>query len=104
MENMIQRESAEYSPVFETVISALEELMQDWEIEDPIRSDTRVVADLGFESIDLIQMISFLEKAFRLRSGSLVDILVIDGRYVDDLLVGEIAEIIGSRIMQSAER
>jgi acyl carrier protein len=100
--NTLPRDPTEHSATFAKVVSVLEDLTQDWDIEDPIRSETRVVADLGFESIDLIQMVGALEKAFRLRSGSLVDILVADGRYVDDLSVGEIAEAIELRVLQRA--
>ena len=48
-----------------TVITTLEDLIRDLDIEEPIGPDTRVVADLGFESIDLIQMAAALEQAFR---------------------------------------
>lgn len=78
--------------------------MQDWDIEEPISSATRVVADLGFESIDLIQMVGALERAFRLHGMSLVDMLVVDGRYVDDLSVGQITDAVAVRLEQSAEK
>lgn len=78
--------------------------MQDWDIEEPIRPATRVVADLGFESIDLIQMVGALERAFRLNGMSLVDMLVVDGRYVDDLSIGQITDAVAVRLEQSAEK
>ena len=56
------------------------------------------MADLGFESIDLIQMVGALERAFRLNGMSLVDMLVVDGRYVDDLSVGQIADAVAVRL------
>ena len=92
------RNPAERSATLATVVATLEELVRDLEIEEPIRPTTRVVADLGFESIDLIQMVAALEQAFRPRSISLVDMLVADGRYVDDLLVDEIVDGIEMRI------
>lgn len=98
------RDSFDRSTTVATVITTLETLMQDWEIEEPIGSETRVVADLGFESIDLIQMVSALEQAFRLHGISLVDMLVADGRYVDDLSVGQIADAIAVRVDQNAEK
>jgi acyl carrier protein len=94
----VVRNPAERSATLATVIATLEELIRDLEIEEPIGPDTRVVADLGFESIDLIQMVAALEQAFRPRRVSLVDILVDDGRYVDDLLVDEIVDGIEMRI------
>ena len=92
-QNLLER-----SAVLATVIMTLGELIQDLDIEEPIGPDTRVVADLGFESIDLIQMVAALEQAFRPRRISLVDMLVVDGRYRDDLRVTDIAEAIQMRI------
>jgi acyl carrier protein len=100
----VVRDPCERSATFATVIATLQDLIRDWEIEEPIGSDTRVVADLGFESIDLIQMVAALEEAFRPRRISFVDMLVADGRYVDDLSVGEIVDGIGVRLQQSAEK
>ena len=103
-ERQVARDAYGSSATVETVISTIEHLMQDWEVEEPIRPETRVVADLGFESIDLIQMIGALERAFRLHGISLVDMLVADGRYVDDLSIGQIADGIAHRIGHSAEK
>jgi acyl carrier protein len=94
----------ERSAILATVIATFQELIRDWEIEEPIGSDTRVVADLGFESIDLIQMVAALEQAFRPRRVSFVDMLVANGRYVDDLSVDKIVDGIEVRIRQSMEK
>ncbi len=97
-EGLATREVPGHSATVSTVISTLESLVQDWDIEDTISPATKVVADLGFESVDLIQMVGALEQAFRPRKLSLVDMLVADGRYVDDLTVGEIAEHVSRRL------
>jgi|GEM_PF-692111 len=94
----------DHSTITTTVISTLDGLVQDWDIEDAIDTGTLVVADLGFESIDLIQMVAALERAFKLKSGSLVDMLVADGRYVDDLSVDQIVQSIDKRLGQGAPR
>jgi acyl carrier protein len=96
-----QRVVFDRSTTMATVVSTLEALMEDWDIDEPIEAGTRVVADLGFESIDLIQMVSALERAFHLKRGALVDLLVADGRYVDDLTVGAIADGVYARVEQS---
>ena len=84
--------------ISKTVVATLESLVQDWDIEEPIHQATRVVADLGFESIDLIQMVAALERAFKLKGGSLVAMLVADGRYVDDLTVDQIVHRVDERV------
>ena len=88
--------------IMTTIVSTLENLVQDWDIEEPITSKTRVVADLGFESIDLIQMVAALEHAFRLKGSSLVAMLVVDGRYVDDLTVEQVTDDVERRIGKMA--
>lgn len=100
----VLQHSFQRSATLAAVIATLEELVQDWDIEKPIGPDTRVVADLGFESIDLIQMIAALEQSLRPRRISLVDMLVADGRYVNDLVVDEIVDGIEKRIRQGAEK
>lgn len=90
------------STTMDTVITTIESLVQDWDVDEPVGPDTRVVADLGFESIDLIQMVAALERAFRLTGRSLVDMLVADGQYVDDLSIGQITDGIASRLGQGA--
>ena len=94
----------DHSTIAGTVISTLEGLVQDWDIEDAVHTGTRVVADLGFESIDLIQMVAALERAFKLKAGSLVDMLVADGRYVDDLSVDQIVLGVAKRIGRGVAR
>jgi acyl carrier protein len=80
-----------------TTISTIKTLVQDWEFDQPIDAQTRVVADLEFESIDLIQMVSALEQAFAIPGMSLVELLIVDGRYVDDLTIAQIADGICAR-------
>ena len=92
------RVAIERGTIEKTVIATLDDLVQDWDIEDPIQGATKVVADLGFESIDLIQMVAALERAFKLKGGSLVEMLVADGRYVDDLTVDQIVARIETRV------
>ena len=89
--------AVDHATIEKTVVATLGDLVQDWDIEEPIQGSTKVVADLGFESIDLIQMVAALERAFKLKSGSLVEMLVADGRYVDDLTVDRIVERVEHR-------
>ncbi len=37
----------------------LDDMIQEWDMEllDPINADTRLIEDLGFESVDLMQLI-----------------------------------------------
>jgi acyl carrier protein len=80
------------------VISTIESLVQDWDLDQPVNPGTRLVADLGFESIDLIQMVAALEQEFGNPNFSFAELLIVDGRYVDDLTVAQITEALAARI------
>jgi acyl carrier protein len=93
MSDSINRQS-----ILSSVISTIESIVQDWDLDQPIDANTRLVADLGFESIDLIQMVAALEQEFNRPNFSFAELLIVDGRYVDDLTVGQIAEALDTRI------
>ena len=84
--------------ILSTVIATLADLVQDWDLATPIEAETRLVADLGFESIDLIQMVAALEQAFGRPNLPFADLLIVDGRYVDDLTAGQISDFLTTRL------
>lgn len=57
-------------------------------------SDTKLLADLGFESIDIIQLVVAIQEEVVRRKLSFDALLMKDGRYVDDLSIGQIAKYI----------
>lgn len=74
----------------------LEDFIEDWDVEldEPIGRDTMLLADLEFESIDIIQFVVAIEEAFGKRKLPFEQVLMKDGRYVDDLSVGQIADFL----------
>ncbi len=72
----------------------LKDFTQDWDsaTDDPITRDTHLFADLGFESIDIIQLIVAIQEEVVKRNVPFDTLLMKDGRYVDDLSVGQIAD------------
>ena len=81
-----------------SVIATIERLVQDWDLAQPIEAGTRLVGDLGFESIDLIQMAAAMGQEFGRRNLGFAELLIVDGRYVDDLTVGQIADFLAARL------
>ena len=73
-----------------------EDFIEDWDIEldEPIGRDTMLLGDLEFESIDIIQLVVAIEEAFGKRKLPFEQVLMKDGRYVDDLSVGQIADFL----------
>lgn len=72
--------------------------VDSWGLDVPISSETKLVDDLEFDSIDVIQFIVAIETAFNSRNIGFQDLLMVDGRYVDDLAVSEIEEFLVSRL------
>lgn len=79
--------------LIQPLITLLEDFTQDWDTEPDaaMNGDTRLLADLGFESIDIIQLTVALEETFGLRKVPFDQLLMQDGRYVDDLSLRQIA-------------
>ena len=83
------------SVVADIITEMLSEL--DLESDDPIGSPTRLIADLGFASVDFIQLIVELESHFQRKFG-FHDLLMPDGQYVNDLAVGDLVAFIQDRL------
>ena len=82
--------------LIQPLITLLEDFTQDWDTEPDaaMNGDTRLLADLGFESIDIIQFTVALEETFGLRKVPFDQLLMQDGRYVDDLSLRQIASFL----------
>lgn len=76
----------------------LAEFIEDWGLDAEITAETSLVADLEFDSIDVIQFVVAMENAFQSRKIGFQDLLMQDGRYVDDLTVGQIEAFLIARL------
>jgi len=82
--------------ILQRLKDVLEDFIEDWdiELEEAIGRDTLLLADLEFESIDIIQLVVAIEETFGKRKLPFEQVLMKDGRYVDDLSVGAIADFL----------
>ena len=82
----------------ERLITLLEDFTQDWDHEfaGSMSRDTRLLADLGFESIDIIQLVVAIQEEILRSKLSFDRLLMKDGRYVDDLSIGQIADYLAA--------
>ncbi|MCU0968135.1 MAG: acyl carrier protein [Rubrivivax sp.] len=96
--SVLRRDTAE-----STVIAVIEDLIQDWglELSDGVNASTRVVADLEFASVDIIQLCVALEECYARKFGFQA-LLMRDGRYVSDLTVAQISQFIEARLSEPA--
>lgn len=81
------------------VIEIVQDLIQDWGLESDgsISGGTKLVADLEFASVDIIQLCVAVEEHYRRKMG-FQSLLMNDGSYVPDLSISEMADFIHNRI------
>ncbi len=78
--------------------ATLAEFIADWGLDTEITRETSLVEDLEFDSIDVIQFVVEMEKAFQSRSLGFQTLLMQEGRYIDDLTVAQIEAFLESRL------
>jgi acyl carrier protein len=78
----------------------LKDFTQDWdnEFEGEMTRDTKLLGDLGFESIDIIQLVVAIEQMVHKSKLPFNELLMRDGRYVDDLSIGQIADFVAGKL------
>ena len=79
-----------------SVVDILNRMTSDWDIgfAGGIQPSTRLIGDLTFESIDMVQFVVAIEEHFMRRDLPFEKLLMVDGRYVDDLRVAEVFDFL----------
>jgi acyl carrier protein len=85
------------------ILRILEDMTSDWEMgfQGKINLETRLVADLGFESIDVVQLSTSIEERFHRLDLPFQKLLMVDGRYIDDLKVADLVNFLDIYLNQS---
>jgi acyl carrier protein len=80
----------------------LKAITADWDMDfsEGIGPQTALISDLSFESIDVVQFIVALEERFGRRDLPFHELLMVDGRYVDEIRVGEIVDFLCRHLCQ----
>lgn len=85
------------SQVEQLVIDTVNELTQDWDLEEIIVSrETALSADAGFESLDIVQLVVLIEKKLGNPGIPFEAMFMQDGKYIDDVKICELADFIVS--------
>jgi acyl carrier protein len=84
----------------EKLIQILKDMTNDWDIdlEGGIERNTKLMADLDCDSCCIVELIVTIEEAFNTRKIPFEKLLMVEGRYVDDLTVGEVADFIAAYV------
>jgi len=77
------------SHILVRLVAILRDMTEDWDMEfnGPIGLETEIVTDLQFESIDVVQLVVAVEHHFNRRGLPWEELLMVDGRYVDQVKV-----------------
>jgi acyl carrier protein len=78
------------------VIAVANETIADWGLDLPggITRDTRLVEDLNFESIDIVQFAVGIERAFDRKGLPFERVFMKDGNYVEDIKISEMTDFL----------
>lgn len=82
------------------LIAILTDMTADWDLSftGGIQPDTRLMADLAFESIDVVQLVVAIEGHFERRKMHFEQLMMVDGRYVQELHVREIVDFLAKEL------
>lgn len=82
------------------VINVLQDMTADWDLEDlnEIDAETKLMEDLAFESLDVVQFVVALEKEFERKNLPFQNLFMRDGDYVDEIEVKEVVEFLNKNI------
>lgn len=88
------------SAIEQTLIHIAADLTQDWgiELDEPLSAKTRLVADMEFASVDIIQLIVAIEEHYNHPKMGFQDLLMNDGSYVDDLSIGQLIDFVHEKL------
>jgi acyl carrier protein len=87
----------ENRPVIESkVIAVANETVGDWDLDLPagITRDTKLMEDLNFESIDVVQFAVAIERAFDRKGLPFEKLFMKDGAYVDDVSLSQVTDFL----------
>lgn len=86
------------------VVAILTDMTADWDLsfDGGITGETRLMADLAFESIDVVQLVVAIEGHVQRRHLHFEQLLMVDGRYVQELQVKDIAVFLEKQLAEAA--
>jgi|GraSoiStandDraft_4_1057263.scaffolds.fasta_scaffold2168874_1 acyl carrier protein len=82
------------------VCALLTDMTSDWDLDstEPINGETRLMEDLAFNSIDVVQLVVGLEALVQRRHLHFEQLLMVDGRYVMELQVKQIVDFLAEQL------
>lgn len=84
------------SHILAALVPILEHMTSDWDLDTdhPIGAETRLVADLDCESIDVVEFIMKVRQRFQRPDLPLGELFVTDGQNLDDPNLGQMVDFL----------
>lgn len=84
------------SAIENKVIAIATETVADWglDLPGPITTDTKLIEDLNFELIDIVQFAVAIERAFDHKGLPFEKLFMKDGAFVDDVTISELTDFL----------
>lgn len=86
--------------ILHDLLKILKDMPSDWEsgFSGTFGADTRLVADLALESIQIVQLVIAIEKHFQRQGLPFQTLFLSDDRNVDDLRVSDVVEFLHTHL------
>ncbi len=86
--------------ILRDLLKILKDMPSDWEsgFSGTIGADTRLVADLALESIQIVQLVIAIEKHFQRQGLPFQTLFMSDNRNVDDIRVSDVVDFLHTHL------
>jgi acyl carrier protein len=100
MEINVSQTGLNHDVILQDLIQILQDITSDWDMEFncSMGKDTKLIGDLAFESIDVVQFIVAIEEHYKRRGLPYEEFLMVDGRYVDEIKIGDVATFLDQHL------
>ena len=80
----------------QAVVGVVNTTIQDWDVDVPggVTTNTRLMHDLAFESIDVVQFAVAIEQAAGRKGLPFEKLFMKDGDYVDDVSLNQVVDFL----------
>jgi acyl carrier protein len=99
---MTDENSVSQKEIQKGLIEVLESMVIGWDLDlvEPIGPNTKIIEDLGFESIDLVQLVVGIEEKFQRRGLPYEEVLMKNGAYVTEINLSDLVSFLCRHIQQ----
>lgn len=78
------------------LVQMIGDITQDWDLDfdGGITERTRLISDLGFQSIDVVMLVGEVHKHYGRRNLPFERLLMVDGRYAEEISISDMADFL----------